>query len=222
MNTTVATGPRISVPTWIGLVIALFGALIVRWAVNRFYPEFSVSAMLWKEELIWLCVIALLVVIFRGERLSLRSINIGTASIVSSTLSGILPAVLLGLISGLVVTLTHFHGGPMGAAFAKLPHWLVIIVVIRAGVVEELFYRGYAIERLRQLGLNRFLSGLIPLLIFGFAHGTNGWANVILALALGAVLTIFYLWRRDLVANMIGHFLIDFTSIVLPRFVRPR
>jgi membrane protease YdiL (CAAX protease family) len=55
------------------------------------------------------------------------------------------------------------------------------------------------------------------LLIFGFAHGTNGWANVILALSLGAVLTAFYLWRRDLVANMIGHFMIDLIATVLPR-----
>jgi len=34
---------------------------------------------------------------------------------------------------------------------------------------------------------------------------------------LGAVLTLFYLWRRDLVANMIGHFMVDFIANVLPR-----
>jgi membrane protease YdiL (CAAX protease family) len=69
------------------------------------------------------------------------------------------------------------------------------------------------------VGLNRYWAGTIPLLIFGFAHGTNGWANIILALALGAVLTIVYLWRRDLVANIIGHFLVDFVSVVLSRFI---
>jgi membrane protease YdiL (CAAX protease family) len=37
------------------------------------------------------------------------------------------------------------------------------------------------------------------------------------ALALGAVLTLFYLRRRDLVANMIGHFMVDFIANVLPR-----
>jgi uncharacterized protein len=56
-------------------------------------------------------------------------------------------------------------------------------------------------------------------LIFGFAHGTNGWANVVLAFALGAVLTAVYLWRRDLVANMIGHFMIDLISVLLPQFL---
>ena len=42
--------------------------------------------------------------------------------------------------------------------------------------------------------------------------------TVIFALALGAVLTAVYLWRRDLVANMIGHFMIDSISVLLPRF----
>jgi len=89
----------------------------------------------------------------------------------------------------------------------------------RAGVLEELFYRGYAIERLEALGLNRFWAGIIPLLIFGVAHWTGGWANIVIALVLGAVLTLFYLWRRDLVANMIGHFMVDFIANVLPRLL---
>jgi uncharacterized protein len=102
---------------------------------------------------------------------------------------------------------------------AKLPIWLVFLVVLRAGVVEELFYRGYAIERLQALGLNRYWAGVIPLLIFGFGHVTNGWANVVVALALGGVLTAVYLWRRDLIANMIGHFMIDLISVLVPRFL---
>ena len=92
----------------------------------------------------------------------------------------------------------------------------MIVVVFSAGVVEELFYRGYAIERLQRMGLNRYLAGGLPLLVLGLAHGANGWANIVLALSLGFVLTAVYLWRRDLLANMIGHFLIDFASIVLP------
>jgi uncharacterized protein len=145
-------------------------------------------------------------------------INLGTASVKSSILWGGILTVLCGLVGGVVAGLTHFEGGEMGATLAKLPVWLVVLVVLRAGVVEELFYRGYAIERLQLLGLNRYWAGGIPLLIFGFAHGINGWANIVLALALGAVLTAVYLWRRDLVANMIGHFMIDSISVLLPRF----
>jgi len=121
------------------------------------------------------------------------------------------------LVGGLLVGITHYTGGSAGEAFSKLPVWLVTLIVFRAGVVEELFYRGYAIERLEALGLNRYLAAAIPLLIFSVGHWTGGWANIVIALALGAILSGFYLWRRDLVANMIAHFLVDFLSNVVPR-----
>lgn len=213
------TESNMGAATWAGLFIALFGILIVRWAVSLFSPGLSFTVTLWKEALIWLCVIALLFIIRRGERLPLRSIGLGTAPAKSSMLWGGILVVLCGLIGSVVAGLTHFKGGETGAALAKLPLWLVLLVVLRAGVVEELFYRGYAIERLQALGLNRYWAGAVPLLIFGFGHVTNGWANVVLALALGGVLTAVYLWRRDLVANMIGHFMIDLISVLVPRLL---
>src|SRR5438094_9881627 len=45
----------------------------------------------------------------------------------------------------------------------------------------------------------------------------RGAANILIALAAGIILTGFYLWRRDLVANMIGHGLVDFVANVLPK-----
>jgi membrane protease YdiL (CAAX protease family) len=214
-----ATPLKTSAATWVGLFVALFGILVVRWAVSRFYPELSFTAVLWNEGLIWLCLIALVVVIRRGERLPLRSIGLGTAPLKSSLLWGGMLTVLCAVVAGVTDTITHFNGGPMEQAFSKLPLWLITGVVVRAAVVEEVFYRGYAIERLQSLGLSRYWAGGIPLLIFGFAHATNGWANAIVAFALGAILTIVYLWRRDLVANIICHFTIDFLSNVLLRLV---
>src|ERR1700682_767107 len=143
------TESNIMAATWVGLFIALFGILIVRWAVSLFYPGFSFTAMLCKESLIWLCVIALLFIIRRGERLPLRSIGLGTASVKNSMLWGGILIVLCGLIGSIVAGLSHFKGGETGEALAKLPLWLVVLVVLRAGVVEEFFYRGYAIERLQ-------------------------------------------------------------------------
>ena len=89
--------------------------------------------------------------------------------------------------------------------------------MLRAGVVEELFYRGYAIERLQAVGLGRSWAVAIPLIIFSIGHWTGGVANIVIALALGGILTGFYLWRRDLVANMFGHFAVDFIGNVLPK-----
>jgi len=209
--------PRNRGATWLGLFIALFNILIIRAAVYTFYQPYSFPAAIWRESLNWLCAIALLLIIRFGERLPLRSVGIGRASIKSSLGWGAIIGVICLVLAAVIVALTHYTGGEPGAALGKLPLWLVTLIVLRAGVLEELFYRGYAIERLEALGLNRFWAGTIPLLIFSFAHWTGGWANIVIALVLGAVLTLFYIWRRDLVANMIGHFAVDFIGNILPR-----
>jgi len=203
--------------TWLGLFVALFGMLIVRTVVYAFYPPYSFPAAAWRESLNWVCAIVLLLIIRFGERLPFRSVGIGRATIKSSVGWGAIIAVVCAVLAAGIITLTQYNGGESGAALAKLPLWLVTVIVLRAGVLEELFYRGYAIERLEALGLNRFWAGTIPLLIFAVAHWTGGWANIVIALVLGAVLTLFYIWRRDLVANMIGHFMVDFIGNVLPR-----
>lgn len=204
-------------PTWVGLFVALFGVLIVRQAVTYFYPTLTFAAALWKESLIWLCVIALLLVIRRGEHLSLRSVGLGNSPWIKSVLWGIVIAVACAVIGGVLASVTHYGHSGNADSFTRLPIWLVSLICVRAGVVEELFFRGYAIERLEAFGLNRYLAAGIPLLIFAVGHWTGGWANIVIALVLGAILAAFYLWRRDLVANIIGHFLVDFVANVVPR-----
>jgi membrane protease YdiL (CAAX protease family) len=208
---------RTNAATWIGLFIALFGILIVRQIVNLFYPRLTFTAAVWKESFTWLCAIALLVIARRGERLSWRDIGFTSSSFKQSIKWGGILTAICGLLGFGIAAVTHFNGGPSGAAMARLPLWLTTLIVLRAGVIEELFYRGYAIERLQAVGLNRIWAGAIPLVIFGVAHWTGGWANIAIALVLGAVLTLFYMWRRDLLANMIGHFMVDFIANVLPK-----
>jgi membrane protease YdiL (CAAX protease family) len=65
------------------------------------------------------------------------------------------------VVAAALAYLTHYGNGPGSAAFEKLPLWLITVIVLRAGVVEELFYRGYAIERLQMIGLGRFWSVVI-------------------------------------------------------------
>jgi membrane protease YdiL (CAAX protease family) len=181
-----------------------------------FVPETTFISALLKEALIWVSALALIVIVRRGEHLSLRSIGIGTARWWKSILWGFIIAIVSALVVGGLAAVTHYGHGPGSAAFEKLPLWLITAIVFRAGVVEELFYRGYSIERLRLVGLGRFWSVAIPLVIFSLGHWSGGAANILIALAAGLILTGFYLWRRDLVANMIGHGLVDFVANVLP------
>ena len=207
---------RVSRATWAGLAISLLAMVVIRQVFVFFVPETTFASALLKEALIWLNAIALIVIIRRGEHLPMRSIGLGTARWWKSILWGFIIAVVSGVVLGALAYATSYGHGPGSAAFEKLPLWLITAIVIRAGIVEELFYRGYAIERLQMIGLGRFWSVAIPLVIFSFGHWSGGAANILIAFAAGLILTGFYLWRRDLAANMIGHGLVDFVANVLP------
>src|SRR5437773_842218 len=211
-----AVAKRISRATWVGLFLSLLVMLLVRQAVSYFWPTLTFTAAIWKETLLWVSAITLLFIIRRGERLPLTSIGIGTSRWWKSILWGLVIAVASAAAGGVMAALTGYGHGPGSAAFEKLPLWLITLIVLRAGVVEELFYRGYAIERLQAVGLKPAWAAGIPLVIFALGHWTGGATNILIALVLGAILSAFYLWRRDLVANMIGHGTVDFIANVLP------
>jgi len=211
-----AVAKRISRATWVGLFLSLLVMLLVRQAVSYFWPTLTFTAAIWKETLLWVSAITLLFIIRRGERLPLTSIGLGTSRWWKSILWGLVIAVASAAAGGVLAALTGYGHGPGSAAFEKLPLWLITLIVLRAGVVEELFYRGYAIERLQAVGLKPAWAAGIPLVIFALGHWTGGAANILIALVLGAILSAFYLWRRDLVANMIGHGTVDFVANVLP------
>jgi uncharacterized protein len=202
--------------TWLGLFISLFAMLLIRQAFRAITTEPGPGLALAKECCLFLSAGVLLWLVRKGEGLPLRSIGIGTSPLWKSLAWGVVTAIACIVPAAGLAALTGYGHGQASQAFAKLPLWVITIVVVRAGVVEELFYRGYAIERLQALGFGRWVSWTIPLIIFSLAHWTGGAANILIALVLGAILTAFYQWRRDLVANMFGHFLVDFIGNVLP------
>jgi membrane protease YdiL (CAAX protease family) len=208
---------NVSRATWLGLLISLFAMAVIRYAFVFFVPEVTFGWAILKEVLIWVNAGTLLVIVRRGERLPFRSIGFGKSRWWKSILWGLVIALVSGVMVGGLAYLTGYGHGPGSATFEALPLWLITLIVFRAGVAEELFYRGYAIERLRMVGLGRFWSAAIPLIIFSLGHWSGGAANILIALAAGAILTGFYLWRRDLLANMIGHGLVDFVANVLPK-----
>ena len=164
---TEAEGSRI---TYFGLFLSLFAMLLVRQTVAYVSPTLTFTAAIWKESLIWVSAIVLLILVRRGERLPFTSAGLRTSTWWKSVLWGFVIAVACAIVGGVLAALTGYGHGPGSAAFEKLPLWLITLIVFRAGVVEELFYRGYAIERLQALGLNRYWAAAIPLTIFALGH----------------------------------------------------
>lgn len=105
---------------------------------------------------------------------------------------------------------------PATVAVKSMPPWFRVLLILRAAVFEEIYYRGFMIERLTELTRLRWLAALISLTAFTLAHLSGwGWAHLMVAAFGGAVLTGLYLVRRDLASNMIAHLLTDGVGFLL-------
>ena len=208
-------------PTVVGLVIALF-ALPVFMAIYRAITgeNHSNEQVLARELAVFLLVGLLLWIVKRWEHLPLSSIGLHVNMLRGSLLRGLwLAVVVLAVTVGLYLLLRKVGvhlGEERGSVFH--PSLLVVTVsMLRAGVAEETFYRGFAIERLQSITGSKLLAGLVPLTIFAMSHFRQGIGGIVAVFVVGGILTVAYMKFRDLVANITAHFLGDFVlNVVLP------
>ena len=97
---------------------------------------------------------------------------------------------------------------------------LAFFLVVVVAVAEETVFRGYLILRFKSATGRIGMAVLLSTAIFSIGHGYEGMAGILSVFFLGLVLAFVYLWRRSLVAPMVMHFLIDFTSIVVVALLR--
>jgi membrane protease YdiL (CAAX protease family) len=100
---------------------------------------------------------------------------------------------------------------------AAVPLLLRAGLVLTAGIAEEFMYRGFAIEELAALIGNRRLAALASFVCFTVAHiGRYGLSPRLLMVAVaGAILTILYLWSRNLPVCMLLHAVVDGIGIIV-------
>ena len=103
--------------------------------------------------------------------------------------------------------------GEDSAISRSLP--VTFLTIVRAAVAEELFYRGYAFERIEALAGSKWIAAAVTLTLFAGFHYRQGLAGMTLVLVVGAILTGFYMWKRDLMAAVAAHFLVDFIPNIL-------
>jgi uncharacterized protein len=220
MGTVSVTAPQRRTPAWFGLFLSLFGMLLIRGAFLHFSANPRAPHVILARECCYFALaISLLLLVRIGEKRPLSAIGIGTSVWWKTLCWGVLTAAMCFAAAGTVVHFTGYHGEAAGTGFDLLPTWLVFLNVLRAGIVEEICYRGYAMEKLKEAGLGRVWVFLLPLIIFCSGHYSLGRIGVLLALLLGAILAAMYQWRRDLNANILAHFLVDFISDILPRLL---
>jgi uncharacterized protein len=97
-----------------------------------------------------------------------------------------------------------------------MPLWFRVLLVIGAAVVEEILYRGFLIEKVRQVTGSTSLAFIISCVAFTYAHlSAWGWVQLIPVFMAGMVLAALYIWRRDLPANIGAHFITDAIGLLL-------
>ena len=208
--------------TGIGILVCYTAIPGVNWIFKNFNAEPLNNLQVLTKELIILALVGFLFWIIKKEGLQLDSIGLYFHSFKKSLVTTfliIVSAIVAVVIAVLIVQQLGWKFGE-SKSYDNLSLWVVTLVMIRAGVAEEVFMRGFLIERLESLTGKTSIAVILSLVPFALLHYSGqGWAGVFVIFFAGAVLTIFYLWKRDLKANILAHFLVDFIpNVLIPLF----
>ena len=198
------------------VLMVLLSLPLPRWLV----PGESVSAQAWRELAFWGLLLVLVAYILLFERRPLSSIGLKRPNWKTLVFGALGAMVMVGGMAFIYMVIYPALGlsasEPGTAAVAALPFWLRVLIVVRAAVFEEMYFRGFAIERLTDILGTRRGSAAITLVAFTAEHLSYwGRAHLMIAGFGGAVLTGLYLWRRDLGANIVAHLLTDGIGFLL-------
>lgn len=95
-----------------------------------------------------------------------------------------------------------------------------VVLLIAVAVNEEVIFRGLLLPYLRRITGRWIWAGLISTLLFASLHIPNqGLLGGIQIIAIGAVLSIFFLLSRSLLAVIVAHFCFDLIQFQLLRFL---
>jgi len=203
--------------SWSG-AIALMVVYLLPLA-GHLIPGESLAAQTGREAVYWALTALLVSYIVLVERRPLSSVGWRAPTWQSFAFGLAAAAVMIAGMACIYLVLFPALGlspneGGLTAILAT-PLWFRASVVLRAAVFEELFFRGFMIERLTEITGTRSVAAIISLLAFTFAHLSYwGWAHLLIAGFGGAVLTGLYLLRRDLSCNMFAHLLTDAVGLV--------
>jgi CAAX protease family protein len=209
--------------TIVGLALALFSMPFVIGLFTAFRVPLTTQKVLLREIILFALAALVLFIIRRKERLGWDSVGLQRPALGNTAIWVLITFVGVALAITLAFGFIKLFGLPMGnvdsKAYDALPTWVLLVVIIRAGFVEELFYRGYSIERLQSLTGSRIFAAGIPLVIFAVSHYRQGQAGIIIAMLTGALLTGVYVYKRNLWITITVHFLGDFIpNILVPLF----
>jgi membrane protease YdiL (CAAX protease family) len=211
----------LGVATWVGIAIGFFGPLLLASPAARVLgdPE-RVRTMLIYQLAMWGFLAAVLWIVVGVERRPLTSIGLRPPGVRSLAMGVALAAVIMWVLTPFNVWLLGklgLGGYEEGIATARrMPTWLLAFAVLTAGVVEEVLYRGFPLERLAEATGSAALAGSITVLVFAVVHWPVWGAGPVLSFVVsGIVVTAFYVWQRDLTATIVAHAVTDAMGLIV-------
>ncbi|MBV8533941.1 MAG: CPBP family intramembrane metalloprotease [Alphaproteobacteria bacterium] len=203
-------------PTLIGLALALGGPAVLA-SRPQAHPE-SLGTRL-ADQVRLLALTAGVMAMVLWEHQPLASIGWQGVSGVSLAWGAALAFVFIRVLVPLeLVALHRLKLGDFDSGLRRLTHlplgFLAFAGVV-AGVAEETLFRGYAFTRIAELTGSEVLAGLVTVAVFALVHlRLWGWGAVATFAVNGAVLTAFFAWRHDLLANITAHALTDVVGLL--------
>jgi membrane protease YdiL (CAAX protease family) len=179
----------------------------------------EVAARFVSEGAIWLFGAVVVGIALFGEPRTLASIGLRRLTI-STPLWGIAAAVALIGFGGVASFVTYNilrapnHTPAQIEALVRGSLIYALFLSLRGGMIEEVFFRGLAIEQLTVVTGRRWLGALIATLFFVAIHTVHFDLRQLIPIATVSFgLAGLYLWRRNLWINIIAHTLIDAVAL---------
>jgi membrane protease YdiL (CAAX protease family) len=204
----------------VGLLIAVALPLapVGKWIA----PGETIYDLLIHEAVWWSYAAIVLAWLIFVEKRILSSVGFRTPTwrtFVFALLAGIVLTAIMIVHFALVVPALHLDPGVAGKVrehIMQRPYWYRFLMVLRAAVVEEILFRAYLMEKVRELTGSWVVAIVLSVVAFTYAH-LSGWGGVHLIPVFGAavVFALLYMWRRDTPSNMIAHFLTDGMGFLL-------
>jgi membrane protease YdiL (CAAX protease family) len=210
-------------PSYVGLALAMgwpFAFLALGHAGVAHLADRSLDVNVLIRE--WSVSAVLVAIIVFGERLTLASVGLKMprlADVAYLFLAIVVTFIGNGIAFAIGAALSGGAASPPAAlaSLLSIPLVLRVAMALTAGICEEFMSRGYAIERLTAITGNRFIGAAVPCILFTLGHiRLYGFGVGLLpVLASAIVMTILYVWRRNLVVNMAAHALIDLYGLLV-------
>jgi len=204
--------------TFLGVIISLFGITCINLVFKTFFGiQLNDGQMMARELLILALVAFLCFYIIPKEKLTLASIGLHDRHWGKSILwaIGLALVLLAALFACIELCKTFGFTFVNQKSWTKLSKLVVAFITLRAGIAEEVFCRGYLLERFATITGRKWIALALSVILFGLLHYAQGPAGMITSMVGGLILSLFYFWKKDLKANIVAHFLVDFIPNVL-------